>query len=221
MRILVIGAHPDDEILGCGGTISKYLRYGHEVYICICTQAYTSKEDGWNKDYCIQQPKWQKDVDKFLKIKKRFNFPFPTVQLNNIGHGYLAKKINEVISIVKPDIVFTHYENDLNMDHVIVSKATQVACRPEPQTKGFRWKIKLLAYETLSSTPPSFNPNYYEILSKNDVVMKLRAYKLYVIESKSFRRTPLMVERLAKKRADEILVNYAEGFMTIREVGLF
>lgn len=218
MKVLIIGAHPDDELLGCGGTIVKYLEQGHEVYVLICSQAYYSREDGWTEDYIKAQRKWQKDVSTYLGITKWFSLLHPTLHLNNVFHGGLSKDISNIVELVKPDVVFTHYDHDLNMDHVIVSKATQVACRPEPQKNGFKWKIKLLAYEVIGNTPNSFNPNYYEILKKKQFNRKMKAFSLYVIESKKPRHSRERIERLSMKRADEIMVNYAEAFMVIREV---
>lgn len=213
LKLLVIGAHPDDEILGCGGTIAKYIEQGHEVYILICTQAYIDHDHGWDKAYCEAQPVWQAKVDECLHIKQRFNFPFPAIQLNNIPHGELSAKIAEIIEKVKPDIVFTHFRGDLNLDHVLVSFATQVACRPPK-------RIRLYAYEVLSNTElgEPFKPTYYETLSKNHFLKKIEAYKCYEIESKVCSRSIVKLERLAKKRADEIRANYAEAFQIIREV---
>ena len=218
MKILVIGAHPDDEILGCGGTIIKYIEQGHEVHILICTKAYPSYVDGWTEEYCKNQPIRQAAVDKFVGITKRHNFDIPTLHLNNVGHGEISLNINKIVGEIKPDIVFTHNFNDMNLDHFFIAKSTEVACRPEPKRSGFRWKIKLYAYEIIGSTPNNFSPNYYEILGKNHIKKKLDAFKLYTEEAKSFRRTPEIIERLSKKRADEILVNYAEAFKLIREV---
>ena len=218
MRILVVGAHPDDEVIGCGGTIAKYISQGHDVYVFILTQAYYSKERGWDENYYKRQIEWQKQVDEFLHIKERVRRIYPTIHLNMIPHGEIATDIQKEVERIKPDIVFTHYEGDLNMDHVIVSKATQVACRPEPQKGGFKWKIKLLCYEIIGNTPNSFNPNYYEILSKNSIKAKITALSFYQSEAIKPRHHKDKIDRLAKKRADEILVNYAEAFYIIREV---
>ena len=218
MRILVVGAHPDDEVIGCGGTISKYIAQGHDVYVFILTQAYYSRENNWDEEYHRRQIEWQDKVDKFLHIKERVKRIYPTVHLNTVPHGEISMDIQKEVERIRPDVVFTHYEHDLNMDHVIVSKATQVACRPEPQKKGFKWKIKLLSYEIIGNTPNSFNPNYYEILSKNDIKTKIHALKFYQSEAIKPRHQSDKIERLAKKRADEILVNYAEVFKIIREV---
>lgn len=210
MRILVVGAHPDDEILGCGGTIAKYISQGHEAFVCICTRAYMPD---WTKEYIENQTKWQKNVDKYLGIAKRFNFDYPTVMLNNIPHGDLSRVIAKVIKEVNPAVVFTHFEGDLDIDHFMVARTTFVACRPPK-------RIKLFSYEVLSNTEhgQAFKPNYYEVLSKTHFARKMKAYKLYKVESKKITRTSEKLENLAKKRAHEILVNYAEAFQIIREV---
>lgn len=209
MNVLVIAAHPDDEILGCGGTIRKHVESGDNVYVCIITIAYTPN---WSVKYIKWAEEQQKKVDKLMGITKRFNLGFPTVMLNNIPHGELSRAIMKVVDDVKPLIVYTHHP-DLNYDHEIVCRCSTVACRP-PR------RIKLLSYEILSTTclsPVAFIPNYFVAFGKNDLEYKIQAYKFYAKEIKEDRSVD-MVRNLAARRGTEVCVNYAEAFNLIREV---
>ncbi len=208
-RILIVAAHPDDEVLGCGGTIAKLVERGVKVYVLIITMAYTPD---WTEEYIIWAKEAQKKVDALFGIKERFFLDYPTVMLNNIPHGDMAKAIKKVVDKVKPDTIFTHH-NDLNLDHLIVCRATCVACRPPAN-------ITIYSYEVPSSTELSldpFQPNFYISLSKNHLIKKLRGYRLYDKEIKKS-RSPRKVQNMAEKRGGDIMTNYAEAFRLIREV---
>jgi len=207
-KALIIGAHPDDEILGCGGTMFKLKDKGYELYVLILTKAYIPD---WSMEYIKWAVEAQKKVDKFVGITKRYNYDYPTVMLNNIPHGDLTKEIKKIIDEVKPDVIFTHH-SDLNLDHEIVSHCTIAACRPPS-------RIKILAYEIPSTTelsPHPFLPNIYICLSKNHLLKKLKAYSFYDREIKKS-RSKRKVQTLATKRGDDVLCNYAEAFKLIRE----
>lgn len=212
MKVLVVAAHPDDEILGVGGTIYKHGESGDNIYVCIATNAY---EPQWSKQYMKIKIKEQKKVDKLFGIKKRFNLDLPTVRLNVVPHGELNKKITDVIDEVKPDIVYTHFENDLNYDHTLIFRASVVATRP-PKT------IKLLCYETLSETEwnnKPFQPNVWVDITKF-IDKKTKAFQIYKSEVKDYPhpRSVEGIRTLAKKRGTEVCMDYAEAFMLIREI---
>ena len=208
-RALIIGAHPDDEILGVGGSIFKLQELGYDFYVLIMTKAYIPD---WTKEYLKWAEEVQKKVDKQVGIIKRYIFDYPTVMLNNIPHGDMTKEIKKVIDEVNPDLIFTHH-CDLNLDHEIVGHCTLAATRPPN-------RAKVLAYEVPSSTelsPHPFKPNFFIRLSKNHLEKKVQAYKLYTKETKPS-RSERKVRTLATKRGDDILSNYAEAFILLREV---
>jgi LmbE family N-acetylglucosaminyl deacetylase len=210
MKILVIAAHPDDEILGLGGTLCKHVDEGHEVHICIVTKAY---EPDWSKTYIDGKIEEQKKVDKLIGVTKRYNLDFSTVKLNTIPHGEFNKKITEVVDQVKPDIIYTHFENDLNYDHTLIFRACMVATRPPK-------KIKLYCYETLSETEFNnkiFQPNTWVDIT-NYFTKKINAFQIYKSENKKYPhpRSIEGVEVLAKKRGTEACVKYAEAFSLIK-----
>jgi len=211
MKVLVIAAHPDDEILGVGATICKHIDSGDEVYVCIVTKAY---EPEWTKEYMEKKIDEQKKVDKLLKINKRFNLDMPTVKLNSIPHGEFNKKIIDVLDEVKPDIIYTHFEGDVNLDHTLIFNAVMVATRP---TK----KIRVLCFETLSETEwgrKAFHPNFWVDITKF-IEKKKKAFEIYKSEVKAYPhpRSTEGIEILAKKRGIDICTKYAEAFILVKD----
>ncbi|MFA4884210.1 MAG: PIG-L family deacetylase [Candidatus Margulisiibacteriota bacterium] len=211
-NVLVVAAHPDDEVLGVGGTVLKHVAAGDKVYVCLVTSAY---EPEWSKDYIEQKIVEQAQVDKLLGIAGRFNLDQPTVKLNTLPHGELNNKIAVVIDQVKPSIVYTHFEGDLNYDHTLIYRACAVGTRP-PKT------IKLLCYETLSETEwnnRAFVPNVWVGIERQ-IEQKIKAFEIYASEVKAppHPRNAEGLITLAKKRGLEICADYAEAFMLIREI---
>lgn len=153
-KILIIAAHPDDAELGMGGTISK-LSKNNDITLCIlCKGNKPGKEYVENK----RIKALQKNI-KTLGIKKLYMNSFNDVSLDTVPHIKLTTYLNEIITKIKPQIVFTNYENDLHIDHKILSKAVKVSCRPKnnstiqalyefPIPGSTEWSFKNINYNT-------------------------------------------------------------------------
>lgn len=214
-KILVIAPHPDDEVLGCGGTIAKFSKI-NEVFLCVVTKAYSPE---WSRRFIRNRQQEIEKVNKILSIKKTFFLDFPTVKLNTIPQKEINEAISKIIKEVKPDTIFIPHKGDVNSDHRIVFESSLVAVRPNKQKIN-----KVLSYETLSSTEwgqaiDTFIPNIYVDISKT-FDKKIKAMKVYKSELKKapHPRSLEIIEALAKKRGSEIQAKYAEAFMLIREV---
>ena len=179
-NLVVFAAHPDDEVLGCGGTI-KRLSKKFNVIVVFFTTGITSrslknekKEINKLKQDCINS-------NKILGTKKTVFFELKDNQLDSYPRLFIIKKIENILKIYKPEIVFTHYYEDLNIDHQIVSYSTITACRPV----NSKFLKKILFFETLSSTEWSikrtFQPNYYYDI-ENFLSFKIKAMKMYKSE---------------------------------------
>lgn len=214
MRVLVIAAHPDDEVLGVGGTLLKHHTKKDEIFICMVTQAY---EPQWTKEYIENKLKEAKEVDKILGTKKRIYCDFPTVKLNIIPTGEFNKKISDIISEINPNVIYTHFRNDINQDHRIVFNAVMVATRPTISKK-----IKVLSFETLSSTEwnhSAFIPNVFVEISEF-IDKKIEAFSKYKSEVKEYPhpRSKKGIRIWANKRGLEIGCEYAEAFILIKDI---
>ncbi|MFA6549187.1 MAG: PIG-L deacetylase family protein [Candidatus Margulisiibacteriota bacterium] len=212
MKILVVAAHPDDEILGCGGTIARHVAQGDQVLVCIVTKAF---EPQWSKAYMANKIIEQAKVDKLLGISKRYNLDLITTKLNTYAHGEINRIISELVEKVSPDIMYTHFGGDLSYDHEIIFRACLVAARP-PR------KIKLLCFETLSGTEwgsKAFLPNVWVKIDAF-VDKKIEAFNIYKSEVKKHPhpRCGEGIRALARKRGSEICAEYAEALMLIREI---
>ena len=145
MQILIIAPHPDDEVLGCGGTIAKHVSEGDKVYLCIVTKVYPPE---WTAEEADERKKEVFEAAETLGIKQVYFLDLPTVKLDTIPQKDLNDLIAQIIDKVKPQILYIPHKSDVNKDHCLVFDATMVAIRPKPNST-FR---KALSYETLSET---------------------------------------------------------------------
>lgn len=224
-KILVVAAHPDDEVLGCGGTIAKHVENGDDVFTLIIGDGITSRyseNELCDESVCKQVDRIKSECMQAAKIMGVKNTKvignyccrFDQLPLLNITK-VIEKQINEV----KPEIIYTHGPFDVNNDHSIVFKAILAATRP---ASDFIVK-KILAFEVLSSTEwnfyTSFKPNVYEDISQT-IDKKNAAMMAYSSEIQNipFPRSIESITVLAKKRGYEVGMNYAEAFELIREI---
>jgi LmbE family N-acetylglucosaminyl deacetylase len=214
-KILVIAPHPDDEVLGCGGTIAKYANNGDEVHLCIATKAYVPD---WSEETIINDAKEIADSTKILGVKETYVLNFPVVKLDTIPQKDINHAISKIIKEIDPDVVFVPFKGDLNNDHKIIFESCLVALRPMDNRNR-----KILVYETLSETEwgyaEQFVPNFYVDISET-LNKKIDAMKAYAKEIKEYPhpRSIEIIEALAKKRGSEVCLKYAEAFCLIREV---
>jgi len=216
MKVLIIAPHPDDEVLGCGGTIAKHVKNGESVFLCIVTKAYLPD---WSGEFIKNRPKEIEKAKKILGIKKTYYLNLPTAKIDTIPQKDLNEMISKVVDEVKPDIIYVPHKGDLNKDHRLIFEASLVAARP------IKHKIKkILSYEVLSETEwgqiiENFNPNVYVNISStfNKKIKAIKAYKSELKKSPHPRSIEI-IESLAKKRGSEAGVKFAEAFILIREV---
>ena len=218
MKILIIAPHPDDEVLGCGGTIIKHRKKGDEIYLCIATKMYVTKE--WKKEYIEERKKQMNLAIKKLGVKKTFFLDLPIVKLDTVPQKEINDLLSEIVSNVEPDVVFIPHQGDINIDHRLIFASSLVALKPKPDDKPMR----ILSYETLSSTECGshfvfFQPNVYEDIT-GEIEEKIDVMKIYSVELKKFPhpRSIEAIEVLAKKRGSECGLLAAEAFMLLREV---
>jgi LmbE family N-acetylglucosaminyl deacetylase len=217
MNILVIAPHPDDEVLGCGGTIGRFSCEGNKVTLCIVTKPYTPD---WSIEYIEKKTVEIEKSNKKLGISKTIFLGFPTIKLDTIPQKELNDALLKVINETTPVIVFIPHNGDVNKDHRIVHEAALVATRPIQSTVV----KKILAYETLSETEwghsiAPFRPGVYIDIT-GFIEMKKDAMRLFETELRDapHPRSIDLISALAMKRGSEIGVNYAEAFMLIREI---
>jgi N-acetylglucosamine malate deacetylase 1 len=217
--VLVIAAHPDDETIGCGGTIKKHRVNKDIVNVIFMTNGISARTI--NKKKILKRKKDLVEVSKILDFKIIKTLNFKDNQLDSVPLLKIIKEIEKIIIKLKPDIIYTHYENDLNVDHQITYKATMTACRPSPNTS-----IKEInCFEILSSTDWSsnnlkrFNPNYY-IDVKNFTESKKKSLKKYGEEMKKNPHTRSIqnILRNNRIRGQQVGLKFAEAFFQVRKI---
>ncbi len=217
-KILIIAAHPDDEMLGCGGTIVK-LKEKNDINAIFLTNGVSARTK--SKKAANIRKKECLNLFKKLNLAKPEILNFPDNQLDKVPLLRIIKKIELVIKKLRPNIIFTHYENCLNIDHQITYRATLTACRPL-KTNPVK---TILSFEILSSTDwasfekKSFQPNFY-INITNQINDKIKFLKFYKSEIKRYphSRSLKAIEALAKIRGTSSGYNFAEGFYLVRHL---
>ncbi|PIS09207.1 GlcNAc-PI de-N-acetylase [Candidatus Beckwithbacteria bacterium CG10_big_fil_rev_8_21_14_0_10_34_10] len=188
-RILIVVAHPDDEILGCGGTIARLVKEGYEAHTLILGEGITARDVKRNvnksKKEIGELKKQTQKANKIIGVKEVFFYDFPDNRFDTVALLDIVKVIKKIKKKIKPEIIFTHYEKDLNIDHKITYKAVITANRP---IKGEIVK-KIYSFEVLSSTewnyPLSFSPDVFFDISET-MDLKLKAMAKYKSELREY-----------------------------------
>lgn len=212
--ILVIASHPDDEVLGCGGTIAKHVIEGDHVAIVFMTNGESSR-DGVSSDNIISRRDDCEEALKVLGIKSVMSFDFPDNMMDQVPLLEVTKSVEAAINKFSPSIVYTHFSGDLNVDHRITHQAVMTACRPQswcPVKSIFCFEV-LSATEWNSNAKSKFNPNRFVDIS--DVwPTKLLALDKYSKELRPFphSRSVEAVEALSVYRGATVGLEKAEAF---------
>lgn len=226
MKLLVVAAHPDDEVLGCGGTIARYAREGHEVFVAILGEGETSRRSG---DKPGEEQKLQalrahaNAAAKTLGVTELIMHQLPDNRFDSIPLLEVVKVVESLIDRIRPEVVFTHWVGDLNIDHVVTHRAVVTA------TRGITGGSvrELYAFEIPSSSEwafgqfdGAFNPNVFLDISAT-LPVKLDAMNCYKSETRAYPhpRSPESLTALARYRGSASGLEAAEAFQLIRKIG--
>jgi LmbE family N-acetylglucosaminyl deacetylase len=221
MRILIIAAHPDDEVYGMGGTIAKLSSLGHHVYTLIVTEG-CSAQYPENSQIIEDKKREALQCNNILNVKEVIFGDLPDMKLDSISHIEINAVIEKAVSTVKPDIVYTHHKGDVNKDHRLVYESTMVACRPA----AGQCVRKLLSYQVPSSTEwcgsnvdEIFIPNVFEEI-ETFAEIKHEAILAYQTEIREYPhpRSLEYVKVWDKSTGMKVGLKQAEAFHLIRDI---
>lgn len=224
--VLVIAAHPDDEVLGCGGTIAAHHRAGDEVHVVIMAEGITSRLPKRNRSAFVKELKSlgqaARKANKILGATSVTLLEFPDNRMDSLARLDITKAVEDLVEKIKPSIVYTHHVGDVNIDHRCIHDAVITACRPLPGHSV----DTILFWETCSSTEyqpphsaPPFLPNWWNDISAT-LELKLDALRAYHQEMRPWphARSLEAIEHLAKWRGASVGMQAAEAFMLGRKI---
>ncbi|MBO6960214.1 MAG: PIG-L family deacetylase [Prochlorococcus marinus CUG1438] len=223
--ILIIAAHPDDEVLGCGGLLSKICNKS-KISIIFIGEGSSCRYKNLNSKEIDNDIKERETASK--KVSKKFNlheiefFNLPCGRFDQVPIIDINKIIESRISKFNPDIVFTHDPHDVNNDHRIIYRSTIMSTRPNSATNV----SNIFTYEVPSSSECSFSeegqfsPNFFVELSKSDLENKFEALSFYSSEIKPFPfpRSFKGIEAYSCFRGMQSALEYAEAFKLVRSI---
>jgi len=215
-KVLVVAVHPDDETLGCGGTLLKHKSNGEDIHWLICTTL------DKNHSYYKKREREINKVSKLFKFNSVNHLFLETTKVDQYNMNEIIKKVSKVINKIKPNIIYLPFKEDVHTDHKIIFDAS-FSC-----TKSFRHSFikKIYMMETLSETEfaastkdHSFIPNTFVDISKY-IKKKIQIIEIYKseINKHPFPRSKKNIRALATMRGATSGFTYAESFVLLKEM---
>lgn len=218
-KVLVIAPHPDDEILGCGGTIARLTRAGAEVVVAIVTRGMAPQ---FSDEFVAAIRAEAKASHDLVGISETRYLDLPAAALETVPATKLNGTLAKLVQDVRPDTIFVPFVGDIHTDHQLTFLAAMVAARPRDTHAPQR----IYAYETLSETnwyapgiTPAFVPNVFIDIS-DTLELKLDAFRCFESQVKQFpdERSIEAIRALATMRGASMYLGAAEAFMLIRQI---
>lgn len=220
-NVLVVAPHPDDEILGCGGTIAKHISNGDKVFVAVMTNAHIGAPELFSSENVRAARDEAFLAHESLGVHQTFYFDLPAPQLEQYPQYKIAGLLSDVIKSNNIDTLYIPHKGDLHLDHGVIYNACLVAARPLPNSI-----VKTIySYETLSETEwghPTvdavFIPRYFNTLSVQNFAAKIKAMNCFSSQLKEFPNTRSLkaIEHLNSLRGAFVGANFAEAFDIIR-----
>ena len=222
-KVLIIAAHPDDEILGCGGVIAKHIKDGDKVDVVIAGEGITSRKNELREKEKLDKLKREaNEANELLGVNNIYLEGLPDNRLDKLLRLETVKVVEKYINKSKPNIIYTHFGNDLNVDHQIVNQAVVTASRPQKNNSVkslFFFEVPSSTEWRIDAKSKMFNPNWFEDISsfKNK---KFKALKAYSLELRKWPhpRSIKGVESLVSWRGATVGVDAAEAFILGRKI---
>ncbi len=225
-KILVVVAHPDDELLGIGGSLNKLVNeYACKIHVMILGEGITSRseqrdEKKWSNELQMHHSNIE-EAQRRIGYQSLTTFQFPDNRFDSVDLLDIIKVIEKEKETFKPDVIFTHHSGDLNIDHQRTFEAVVTACRPMEHERV----CGILTFETPSGTewqatsdPRPFMPNFYISISESNLKSKIEGMECYQFEKREFPhpRSSKALRLLAEYRGMTIGRPLSEAFQIIR-----
>lgn len=228
-RIMLVVAHPDDEVLGLGATMNSLIKDSEvSTHVVILGEGITSRSDVRDTKKWDSQLETHKrniySAQKAIGYHAVSTYDFPDNRFDTVALLDLIKVIEKEKEKFKPDIIFTHHGGDLNIDHQLTFNAVMTACRPMEQER-----VKsIITFETPSGTewrastdPRHFIPNLHMEISEKNLQAKIKAMECYQFEKRKYPhpRSPEALKIQAQRWGVVVGKKYAEAFVLVRSIG--
>lgn len=225
MTILVIAAHPDDEVLGCGGTIARLVQEGHDVYVAILGEGITSRyKQREQADRVLVEALHirSQQVAETLGASGPFLYDLPDNRFDAVPLLDVIKIVEGLVERLRPRVIYTHHGSDLNIDHVIVLRAVLTVTRPiagRPVKEIYAFEVPSSTEWAFGQFQPVFRPNVFVDISAT-LDTKVQAMALYESEAAPFPhpRSPEALRAIAQRWGSVVGLEAAEAFELIRSV---
>lgn len=225
MNVLVIAAHPDDEVLGCGGTISRLAKEGHHVYIAILgegiTSRYQQREQADQKLIEALHARSQQ-VAQMLGAQELFLYSLPDNRFDSVPLLDVIKIIEKLVEDLRPEVIYTHHGGDLNIDHVVLHRAVLTATRPmagHPVKEIYTFEVPSSTEWAFAQFQPAFCANVFIDIS-DTLETKIEAMQVYESEARSFPhpRSPDALRSIALRWGSVVALKAVEAFQLVRSL---
>lgn len=214
MNVLVVAAHPDDEILGAGGTILRLAREGHKVTVLTMSMKSVTREADLESG--------QKKTEGFVCVSERINCDYEAMRFLDYNRHDMVQRIENAIVKCEPDAIISHFHGDIHNDHRVTAELVEEAARLPQRMGAYKKRIaRLYAMEVASSTDwayrEAFRPNFFVQVEEADIKAKAQALSCYgdVTRPVPHPRNEETLLALARHRGAMCGAKYAEAFQLI------